>query len=262
MIPADRAALSDFSLRAAMREASIDAISTLVILGSGLAGLYADDELSMLGDETTVLTEGHPGRLGLLKSRPEGVLVAIGRRHLYEGASYEMITAIVRMAAAAGATRLVVTNAAGGLDPRFRRGDIMLIDGVIGSLLGRHLGAGCAARPAGGGGLDRDEADRLAGSALSRGVALRRGVYAGVTGPSYETRAEIRMLRRMGASAVGMSTVPEIIAARTLGMSVVGLSLITNVASDTVRAVVDHGEVLESGREAVGRMRRVLDMVL
>jgi purine-nucleoside phosphorylase len=238
---------------------SIGAISTLVILGSGLAGCYSDDELAIIGTEDDMLTSGDPVRLGLLKDDSDGVLIAIGRRHFYEGAGFDEITEIVRRAASLGARRMVVTNAAGGLDPGLAVGDIMLIEGVIASLVAGRLRGSATALGIASGGIDRRENERVIERALAAGVALKRGTYAAVTGPCYETRAEIGMLRKMGADAVGMSTVPEIIAARSCGMSVVGLSLITNVASDTVVTALDHDHVLASGRESARRMRTAIE---
>ncbi|MEO5931387.1 MAG: hypothetical protein ABIR47_15750, partial [Candidatus Kapaibacterium sp.] len=153
----------------------------------------------------------------------------------------------------------------------FATGEIMLIDDYIGSLLGRRMRAGIDAddepvmanrgagtRPALS--VGRYEAIELL--ALERGLRLRRGVYAGVTGPSYETRGEVGMLRRMGADAVGMSTIPEIAEAARRGMNITGFSLITNTLSDTRRVRLEHGDVLGQGGMASARMRIALEACL
>jgi purine-nucleoside phosphorylase len=240
----------------------IPSIDTLLILGSGMSDCFVPDELEIISKiETTV--DGHDGRLALLHRNGHTVLISLGRRHLYEGCSVEEVQRTVRLAAELGARNLIVTNAAGGLNPRFRTGDIMLVNDCIGMMLGKSIASGATDSPRAGRkdlfatGLYPAIEER----AMERGVSLERGVYAGVPGPSYETRAEIRMLRRIGADAVGMSTVAEVHAAMRASMRVVGLSLITNTLSDSVRMPLDHSDVVEQGREARGRMRSVLEVV-
>ncbi len=252
----------------ACMQTSVDA---LVILGSGLSGCFLPVEYEVVADAGALAVMGHTGRLALLRRHGWTVLLALGRRHRYEGYSVADVQAIVQAGALLGARSLVVTNAAGGLNPRFRSGDVMLIEDHLGTLLG-----GCSAVAGPGSATARgvSNVDDGAGmfahalypaiearSAMS-GIALRRGVYAGVLGPSYETRAEIRMLRRMGADAVGMSTVPEVTAAHLLGMRTVGLSLITNTLTDSARVRLDHLDVVEQGRLAGERMRSAVDACL
>lgn len=242
---------------------------TLLILGSGMSSCFLPEEYDIVGDITSSV-EGHPGKLVMLRG-DEGVLVSLGRRHLYEGWRVKDIQEIVVAAAARGARNLIVTNAAGGLNPRYRAGDIMLIEGSLGTLLGGHAGGRQEREDENAGGLfisPHRTAEpfatglyrRIEERALEQGIRLQRGIYTGVLGPSYETRAEIGMLRRMGADAVGMSTVLEAAAARELGMRTIGLSLITNILSDTARIGLDHGDVVEQGRSAAARMRSMLDI--
>jgi purine-nucleoside phosphorylase len=249
--------------------AQLGEIDAAVVLGSGLSDCFADGELEELGAIEGATVAGHRGRLALWTLDGARILVALGRRHLYEGASAENVTRTVTLAAAAGARHLVVTNAAGGLNPRYGVGDIMLITGLNALMLGSrlpllHIGDGGS-----GDGVRSNrgelEQERLVGvlrDALERGVRLQAGVYAAVLGPSYETRAEIRMLRRMGADAVGMSTVPEYVAASRLGMTVTGLSLITNTLSDTARQTLDHSDVVDAGARATRAMRIAIECAL
>jgi purine-nucleoside phosphorylase len=169
------------------------------------------------------------------------------------------VTYFVRLAAACGARTIVLTNAAGGLNTTFERGDVMLVSDHI-NLTGATPLGGDGANPF----LDMTDAYAPHLRALARthavDVPLREGVYAGVRGPQYETRAEAEAIRRMGADAVGMSTVLETLAARKLGLEVLGLSLITNVidgASD-----VSHEEVLAASREGSVRIARAIEGVL
>lgn len=242
-------------------------IDALAVLGSGMGDAFAADELHLLHEGSGGVV-GHAGVLALLAHGNLRVLAALGRRHLYEGYDYGEVVATVRAAAALGARAALLTNAAGGLNPAYRAGDLMLINDTLGSMLGPRAHGGSErieavdhhARPSSHFAIERYEAVERA--ALARGVALHRGTYAAVLGPSYETRAEIRMLRRMGADAVGMSTALEAAEARRLGMDVVGLSLITNTLTDTDRASLDHVDVVRQGELSRGRVRAALDAVL
>ncbi len=225
-----------------------------VILGSGLGGVaesVSSREVIPFADlpgfeETTV--GGHRGSLtaGDLAGVP--VLIQSGRFHLYEGLHPATVVLPVRLIAEIGAEVLVVTNAAGGLNPIFRPPTLMLISDHI-NFMWRNPLVGPALA-----GEDRwpdlynqydphlrDLARRLA---LELGIGLEEGVYAGVLGPSYETPAEIGMLRSLGADAVGMSTVPEVIVARTRGLRVLGISSITNVGAGMKPGTLSHAEVL------------------
>jgi purine-nucleoside phosphorylase len=196
---------------------------------------------------------GHPGEL----SASGRMLVLRGRAHFYEGRSMDEVVRPVRVLARLGVRTLIVTNAAGAVNRALRPGDLMLIRDHL-NLMGVH--------PLHGGPrfVDLSQAydpglRRVARAAARRlRERLREGVYAAMPGPAYETPSEIRMLRTLGADAVGMSTVPETIAAREVGLRVLGISLITNLGAGMTRRPVSHGEVLEGSLRAKGRMERLL----
>ncbi len=200
---------------------------------------------------------GHPGELALHGR----VAVLRGRVHFYEGYGLDEVVRPVRAMALLGARTLVVTNAAGAVNRAFRPGDLMLIADHLNLMGGNPLRGGprftdlTAAYAPGLRALARR-------AARKEGLRLREGVYAAVPGPSYETPAEVRMLRRLGADAVGMSTVPEVIAAVHAGMRVLGISLITNRAAGIASGPVSHGEVLETSRRALPRLAAFLRTVL
>ena len=254
---------------AARLSARLDGFSPrlLITLGSGLGGL-ADDLRAV---DTIPFSDvglpgptvpGHAGRLlaGTLYGVP--VLVQQGRVHLYEGVDVHDVTACVDAAAAVGAEAFVVTNAAGGLDPDMQPGDLMLIADHL-NLTGTNPLIGI--RPPHF--LDLSSAYDVELQELAREAAddvgheLLEGVYAGLVGPAYETPAEVRMLRTLGADAVGMSTVAEVIAARSAGLRVAGFSLITNVHRPG-GTKTDHEEVLEAGLTAGPRLAEVLGSLL
>lgn len=210
---------------------------------------------------------GHSGELVLGALAGQPVVVMKGRLHFYEGHAPDAVTFPVRVMHALGAETLIVTNAAGGINPDFAVGDLMLIrdhlffpglagwnplrgpnDAALGPRFPSTLGAYSRAL--------RALAHQVAGR---QGLTLRQGVYAMVAGPSFETPAEIRFLRLVGADAVGMSTAPEVIVARHAGMRVLGLSLITNRAiedsdADPLEGEAGHEEVLAAAQAAVPRL--------
>jgi len=195
------------------------------------------------------------GRLG-------GVRIAAfsGRVHYYEGRTFDEVTMNVLLAAELGARTLILTNAAGGLDPGFRVGDLMVIADHICLLGGRASfeGRGDRGRP-----VYAPRLRRLAAEvALARGIPLRSGVYLGSLGPTYETPAEIRMARRIGAHAAGMSTVSEASFGASRGLEVLGLSLITNLATPRSHAETTHGEVLAAGRLGAERLLSLVEGML
>lgn len=243
----------------------------MVVLGSGLGGLADEvtDAVRIPYDEipgfAAPTVAGHRGML--VAGRLEGVscMVMQGRYHLYEGHTAADVVRPVRAAAALGARTLLVTCAAGGLNARFRGGDLMLLDDHV-NLLGYNplIGpvAGSEPRfPDMAAPYDRSLQDIAQEVARSEGIRLRRGVYCALTGPSYETRAEVRMLRRFG-DAVGMSTVPEVLAARSMDMRVLGISLITNPAAGLAPGTLDHQEVIGAGAQAADRFGRLVRGVL
>ncbi|MFQ5536204.1 MAG: purine-nucleoside phosphorylase [Gemmatimonadota bacterium] len=244
----------------------------LAILGSGLGHLAddLDDPVAIPFAELPGFPAsgvvGHAGRYlyGRLNGQP--VLFQAGRYHVYEGYPEEVVVAPVRLAAALGVEILIVTNAAGGADPRLEPGDLVLLDDHI-NLMFRSPLAGPAREgeerfPDMSAPYDR-ELQRVAMEvALKAGEPLVRGTYAAVTGPSYETAAEVRMLRGLGADTVGMSTVPEVITARGLGLRCLGFSMVTNKATGYTHEPLGHEEVVEVGRRAGIRLGRILSGVL
>jgi purine-nucleoside phosphorylase len=183
-----------------------------------------------------------------------------GRVHLYEGHSPRQVTAGVRWMAGHGVKRLILTNAAGTLNPDFKPGSWMMFSD--------HLNLTAASPLEGADFVDLSTAydpawrEQFRSAAAFSGMPLHEGVYAGLRGPQYETPAEIRMLRTLGADAVGMSTVLETIQARSLGLTVTAFSCLTNWAAGISKTPLDHKEVLETGKHAaeemIGLMTRVL----
>jgi purine-nucleoside phosphorylase len=235
-----------------------------VVLGSGL-GPFVDaldvtatlpfDQIPGLPVSTV---PGHAGRFVFGKIGGTPVVVAQGRVHLYEGRSARNVAAGVRFLAACGARRLVLTNAAGSANPGFAPGSWMLLTD--------HLNlTGTSPLLGGPNFFDMSEAwseklrRHFARTAADIGITLHEGVYAGLTGPQYETPAEVRMLRLLGADAVGMSTVIEAIQARALGLEIAGFSCMTNWAAGISPQPLSHGEVIETGRAAAGTLVRILE---
>ncbi|MCP5516986.1 MAG: purine-nucleoside phosphorylase [Verrucomicrobiales bacterium] len=203
---------------------------------------------------------GHAGRLSLGRLGGVPTLLLAGRAHFYEGYSLERVTFPVRVAAELGVRVLLLTNAAGGINQRYRPGHFMILRDHI-NLMGLNPLCGCADSRSPF--VDLTEAydpelrRRLRTAARQAGAPIHAGVYLAVAGPSYETPAEIRAFARLGADAVGMSTVPETIVARHCGLRVAGLSAITNLAAGRSPTPISHEEVLVAGRatgELAGRI--------
>lgn len=240
-----------------------------IVLGSGLGGL-ADD----LEDATAIpfadlpgwpaaTAPGHVGRLlvGRLAGRP--VVMLQGRFHLYEGNDPGLVVQPVLLFHALGARVVILTNAAGGLDPSFGPGTLMLMSDHI-NLTGKTPLLGQNADELGPRFPDMTDAwsprlrTRLRAAAVAEGVELAEGIYVGLLGPSYETPAEVRMLAGLGGDAVGMSTVLECVAARWVGLEVCGVSLVTNAGAGYSGEPLTHEEVLAAGAEAGPRLTRVI----
>lgn len=240
-----------------------------IVLGSGLGGLAEDvaNAVSIpfadLPGWPAATAPGHAGRLllGELARRP--VVMLQGRFHLYEGNDPGLLIQPVLLFHALGARVVVLTNAAGGLDPSFGPGTLMVMRDHI-NLTGRNPLIGPNADELGARFPDMTDAwsprlrKQLHAAAAGEGVQLVEGVYIGLTGPTYETPAEVRMLAGLGGHAVGMSTVLECIAARWVGLEVCGVSLVTNAGAGYSGQPLSHEEVLEAGREAGPRLARVL----
>lgn len=229
-----------------------------LVLGSGL-GAFADeleDAVAIPYEEipgfARSTVEGHAGRL--VAGRVGGVHVAAmqGRFHFYEGYTLEEVTFPIRVFKLLGADSLVLTNAAGGLNNSLKQGSLMLINdhlNLLGSspLRGPNDTRFGARFPDLSEVYDRALQETAVAEAHAMKLELRRGIYAALHGPNYETPAEIRMLRALGADAVGMSTVPEAIVARHMSMRVLGISCITNMAAGVLDRPIDHAEVMETG---------------
>lgn len=241
-----------------------------IILGSGL-GAFADQ----LTDVTRISyaaiphfhvphIEGHKGELVI--GRCQGVPCAIlsGRVHYYEGHDLQRVTFATRVLKALGVKRLVVTNAAGGLNEDFAPGDLMVIRDHI-NMTGQNPLRGPHDAALGVRFLDMTEAYSREGqaawhtAATKVGLKLREGVYMGLTGPCYETPAEVRMLQRLGGDAVGMSTVPEVIVARHAGLEVAGLSVITNKAAGLGTSNLSHHEVTDIAQAVRPQLCQLLE---
>ena len=266
--PADQPDRLD-ALEAAVRSRSDLVPKVGIVLGSGLGGLAddLDDAIAIpFGDLPgwpSATAPGHVGRLllGRLASIP--VVMLQGRFHVYEGNDPGLVVQPVLLFRRLGAEVLVLTNAAGGVDPSFGPGTLMIISDHL-NLTGRTPLLGPNADAIGPRFQDLTDAwsprlrAALRASGESEGVELVEGVYAGLLGPQYETPSEVRMLRTLGADAVGMSTVLECIAARWAGFEVCGVSLVTNAGAGYSGVPLSHEEVLAAGAEAGPRLARVI----
>ncbi|CAM3566372.1 purine-nucleoside phosphorylase [Marinicrinis lubricantis] len=228
-----------------------------LILGSGLGVLSEQIEEAMTIPYHKIphfpisTVQGHAGELVVGKLAGKHVFMMKGRFHLYEGYDVQTVTFPIRVMKFLGIRTLLVTNAAGGINTSFEPGDLMLIEDHI-NLTFRNPLIGPNDERMGSRFPDMSEAysSRLRELALQaaqeQGISLKKGVYIGLLGPSYETPAEIRMMRGMGADAVGMSTVAEVIAARHAGLEVLGISCISNMASGILQQPLSHQEVMET----------------
>lgn len=245
-----------------------------IILGSGLGGLIDDVDVNSSFPYAEIpgfpvsTVEGHAGQLTLGRLANKPVVVMQGRFHYYEGYPMSLVIFPIRVMHALGATTLVVTNAAGGLNPDFNPGDVMLIEDHI-NTMGTNPLIGPNEDTIGPRFPDLTNAyhpdlRRLALDVAARqGIPLQQGVYVAWSGPSYETRAERRYLRIIGGDAVGMSTVPEVIAANHAGLQVLGLSAITNKATGEIDQQPDsHAEVVAMAKVAGEKLVRLVRTVI
>ena len=244
-----------------------------LILGSGL-GDFADRlenaveiPFSQIPGFPVTTVEGHAGALILGSFRGRTVAALRGRIHYYEGYSQQEITLPVRVMAKLGIRTLVLTNAAGGVNLSFSAGALMLIADHINfsgmnPLMGPNLDAFGPRFPDMSDIYTRALREKLKPLAEAAGIPLQEGVYMMYSGPSYETPAEIRAFRTLGADAVGMSTVPETIVARHSGMDVLGLSCITNMAAGILDQPLSHQEVMETGERVKDTFRALVDGVI
>ena len=240
-----------------------------IVLGSGLGGLADDLEEAVaipfaeLPGWPAATAPGHVGRLLLGRLGGRTVVMLQGRFHLYEGNDPGLVVQPMLLFRALGARVVVLTNAAGGLDPSFGPGTLMIMRDHI-NLTGRNPLIGPNADELGPRFPDMTEAwsprlrEGLHAAAAAEGVEMREGIYVGLTGPTYETPAEVRMLAALGGDAVGMSTVLECIAARWVGLEVCGVSLVTNAGAGYTGAPLTHDEVLDAGASAGPRLAKVI----
>jgi purine-nucleoside phosphorylase len=256
-----------------IREQVPDAPDVAIVLGSGL-GEFADHvtDAHVLAYETipgwprsTVI--GHAGKLVTGTVRDRRVAVLAGRAHFYEGHPMATVVFATRVMATLGARVLLLTNAAGGINTSFAQGVLMVIDDHL-NLMGTNPLVGPNEDRFGARFPDMTEvySARLRGladrAASTIGLPIAHGVYAGLHGPSYETPAEIRYLRTIGADAVGMSTVAEAIVARHMALEVLGISCITNMAAGVLPQALNHAEVMETAHRVRGSFIRLLEEIV
>lgn len=252
-------------------------IDIAVVLGSGL-GIFAEslsdpviipyEEIPEFAHSTV---EGHSGRLliGQLPHIERRITVAAmqGRFHYYEGYEPQAVTLPMRTFSVLGVKRLILTNAAGGVNPEFKPGSFMLINDHINlmpfsPLRGSHDERLGARFP------DMTEVYSKAWREIARACAvsmnreLHEGIYLALQGPNYETPAEVRMARLLGGDAVGMSTVPEAIVAKQMGLEILGISLITNAAAGVSESPINHAEVMDTGRLVSGQFMLFLQQLI
>jgi purine-nucleoside phosphorylase len=246
---------------------------TAIVLGSGL-GDFADTLLDAIATPYGELPHwpaskvvGHAGRLVIGNAQGKRIAALSGRVHFYEGYDLATVVFATRVMGRLGVKQIILTNAAGGINTGFAQGALMIIDDHI-NLLGGNPLTGPNDDRLGPRFADMSEvysrrlraiADEAAGA---RRIPVTHGVYAALPGPSYETPAEIRYLRTIGADAVGMSTVPEAIAARHMGMEVLGISCITNMAAGVLPQPLSHEEVMETAGRVRGAFISLIEGIL
>jgi len=274
MAKPDSQALYERAERAAqMIRARAGDVAVAIVLGSGL-GAFADD----LTDAVTIpyaeipgfarsTVEGHAGRLVIGKTGNVAIAAMQGRFHFYEGYSLEQVTFPTRVLKLLGVHTLVLTNAAGTLNIEFTPGSLMVISDHL-NLLGDNPLRGQNDERFGPRFPDLSSVytpelqTLVIDEARAMGLEMRRGVYASLAGPSYETPAEIHMMRTLGADAVGMSTVPEAIVARHMSMRVLGISCITNLAAGVSDEPIDHSQVMATGERVRAQFSELLKRIL
>ncbi len=256
-----------------LRGRGVDGADVAVVLGSGLGafagGLAGPTHVSYgeIPHWPAAAVVGHAGVLVVGRLGARRVIALSGRVHLYEGHPLDDVTFAMRVVGALGVPVVILTNAAGGINTSFATGALMLIDDHI-NFMGRNPLVGPHDPRLGARFPDMTEvySRRLrtlaAETALARGIRVEHGVYVAVLGPSYETPAEIRAFRTLGADAVGMSTAPEAIVARHMGLEVLGISCITNPAAGVVDRPLKHDEVMEVAARVRGEFIALLEGVI
>ncbi|MBS6535243.1 purine-nucleoside phosphorylase [Peptoniphilus harei] len=244
-----------------------------IVLGSGL-GDFADsieDKIEIPYTEIpgfpVSTVKGHDGKLIFGKINSKEVCVMKGRIHYYEGYDIKEVVYPIEVLAGLGIKTLILTNAAGGVNTDFEPADLMIINDHI-NLMGKNPLIGPNDEDLGPRFPDmtdlynKDLIEVAEKSAKKLGIDIKEGVYMYFTGPSYETAAEVRMARILGADAVGMSTVPEAIIARHRGLKILGISTITNMSTGILDTPLDHTEVVEVGQEVAGKFKELLKEII
>ncbi len=244
-----------------------------LILGSGLGAIadkienpeyYPYSEIPNFPISTVV---GHAGRLVIGKLQGKTVIAMQGRFHYYEGYAMKEVTFPVRVMKLLGVKTLIVTNAAGAVNENYNPGDLMLIKDHINlsgdnPLIGRNLEDFGPRFPDMSNAYDSELRDKVKAIAKKIGVELQEGVYACMSGPTYETPAEVKMVRALGGDAVGMSTVPEVIIANHSGMKVIGVSCMTNMAAGILEQPLNHDEVMETSARAREKFIKLMENIV
>ena len=248
-------------------------VSIGIILGSGL-GTFAE----ILTNKTEIsykdiahfplsTVQGHAGKMVLGEIEGKKLAVMSGRFHFYEGYNMQQVVYPIRTLGKLGIKTLIVTNAAGGINKSFVPGDLMVIDdhiNLLGTnpLIGRNLDDFGLRFPDMSTAYTPHLKEKAFAAAEKKQIALKRGVYVATTGPSYETPSEIKMMRILGADAVGMSTVPEVIVARHMGMEILGISCITNMAAGILNQPLTHQEVFETAEKTKNKFVSLLQEIV
>ena len=244
-----------------------------IVLGSGLGYFIEEIEITSVINYEEIpgfpksTVEGHYGRFVLGTVEGVKVIVMQGRVHYYEGYTMQEVVLPIRVMHGLGASRLILTNAAGGINTDFQIGDFMLISDHISSfipspLIGVNQTELGPRFPDMTNVYDKEFRTKIRALCDDMGIAIREGVYIQLSGPNYETPAEIKMYRILGADAVGMSTVCEAMAAKHLGMQVCGISCITNMASGILGKQLNHKEVQETADRVASSYRRLITGII
>ncbi|MDF2881027.1 MAG: purine nucleoside phosphorylase inosine and guanosine-specific [Clostridiaceae bacterium] len=251
-------------------------IDTAIILGTGLGSIVNDIENKIVIKYKDIpnfpvsTVKGHAGELILGDLSGKRVLVLNGRFHYYEGYEMEKVTFAVRVIKSLGINNLIVSNAAGGMNPKFSAGDLMIITdhlNLIGNnpLIGKNHEEFGPRFPDMSNAYDKKLVELAENCAAKLNIEIKKGVYAAVSGPNYETPAELRMLRLIGGDAVGMSTVPEVIVANHMSMKVLGISCITDMAIADNLEPLDHKKVMETANKSMAKfvalVKEVIDQI-
>ncbi len=237
-----------------------------IILGSGLGSLADEMEgvsipYKDIPHFPVSRVPGHKGNLVMGELEGKKIVAMQGRSHFYEGHSLDEITYPVRVMRELGATVLLVTNAGGGIDKDFRPGNLMLIIDHI-NFMGANPLRGRKEFVDLTFAYDKELIELTERIAKDQGIEIKKGVYIAVPGPSYETPSEIKAFEKLGADAVGMSTIPEVIVAKSLGMRVLGISCITNMAAGILKKPLSHEEVIETTKKVEAKFKKLVRKII